>query len=340
MYFVVSSVVVLFLIGVFVFNSTTTYSIENTTGESDNTVIGNDTIAGDDDLNTNDDSINQNDDIDVNTGNTSYSEGDNVGGNELSGDDPQVVDDYNLISLSVNGDSISLVSGTTTYSYVLSSNTSEFRINATSNHSILISDDAGNVYSNNSSITWNKDLTQFSICVGDNLQAITDECKSRYILNIGRESAEVLTRYLETLSINSQDFDTSNSFVCDNTGDKLICQVSYQVPNGVNELNVSATTIDGYRFKSNKGPGIYSILNDIVLEIEDLSGTPSAIYYIYVNVPTNISSSPSVDSSSSIRNSSVDNNPGTGDMSSFIIFMIMLASLVASLIVYKRNVEN
>lgn len=255
--------------------------------------------------------------------------------------------DYTLSSLSVSSAVMEPAFTSSNHGYIatLEEDALTFKINAVSNseHDIIIYDEEDNVYLNDEDISWDKQ-TSFTICVGDDLSEDNLDCKKTYTLLVTKK----VTNYLASLSINSDTLDVNDSslFVCDDRGDKLSCEMEYAVVAGEDKVVITASTIDGYHFLDEHGPGVYDLVDEenlFALEIvKDDDDKTVAVYAITISVQEvgDDSSVPEYSSEANSSSSSHVDNPGTGDMSSFIIFLIMFASLVASLIVYKKNVES
>lgn len=287
-----------------------------------------------------------------NNGNTP---GDSSTGNDISGDDEGTDDEYELSSLSINNGSNIIESGKRSYNITID-NVSSINIHATAKNggNVLIFDEDDNLLDANN-IEWKAGSSSmaFIICVEDEEEECSDNTDYVYevILYYDYDYTIETEGYLNSLIIDSQsiivDGKITDDYELDCTGsssdDKFVCNLKIDLDEGTTSVSVVASLKDGYEF-SESIPDLVPVdegNNGLVLKIiesGDSTETIRALYYITMNVPE--SSQLPVDSSNTSTSKNATSNPGTGDMSSFIIFMIMLVSLVASLFVYKKNVGN
>ncbi len=281
--------------------------------------------------------------------------GGNSNRTDLAGDSEE--DDYSLKSISVNGKA-NILEGTTTDYLVQVSDGTSFKINAVANNGgtvKIINDEDGKVYNNNDSIPWktgSPDMVVYVCVVNEENECMSDDYKYQIMLQKTNNTVVNKNGYLESLTIGSDKIIENGEAVgnysvnCDDEveDDVFWCKVEYTAKAGTREVKVKVTPKSEYE--------IYDAISDPVVLSEgtnsdyftlikagDSSKIVVCLYELSITVPESSggASKPPVNNNNSHN---TEYSPPTGDMSSFIIFMIMLVSLVASLFIYKKKVSN
>ena len=281
----------------------------------------------------------------VDTANIIITETSTNNSNNLAQDEEENTE-FLLKSLSIENGTINPSFDANTFAYTVKMNdVSKFKINATAEegNSVLIYDE-DNRYISGSDIDWEASTgtMQFYICVVEGTLNDDSDCadeEATYLIIISKdEPDELQNKYLKELSIDSEEFPTdAESLDCDIDAKPFVCNIEYEADEFTDSVSVYATPIDGYEFIGDVLPGTYSVKpgdnNAVVFSIGKSGDSEiSAVYYINIIVPEN--------DGEDTQTSKNTSNPTTGDISSFLIFIIMLMSLIASLVVYKKNIEN
>ena len=252
-------------------------------------------------------------------------------------EDPNAVKEHILQSLIVNGNSIVINNIMAT-----EINSETLRIEAIPN----VSEDIVKIkygteeYDSPFEKTWIYESSQVQFYIDVCVANETDNCR-RYTLSITNNNNIVddeEENFFESFKINNEDINIETFFNCNSAGTQRTCEGSYTLPSSLNSVVVSAELKNGYSFKEPRTPGEYaSNVGHIYLEIQKASSTV-AIYSIEVKTTL-----PNSDPPSSVPTSNPDASVRpiqTGDMSSILIFMIMIVSLLASMIIYKKNISE
>lgn len=254
----------------------------------------------------------------------------------------EVNDDTSLSSLTVTGGTLSPKFSSTTYNYTVQLNDTKFSLNMTASNSdyqnkIVVTDIDGNTL-DASNIVFKNDGGQGIMVV----TIIVNE-KTRYELGV---------RYVQ------EELDNSLSSL--KVGDQLVklesgkYDYSVNVGKDVNEVKIEAFLKDSNNFKFVDGNGlttlqIPSAVNSYALMIEpkdSSSGGKSVTYLITINrdglsVPAEKPSSGSSNSKPSNNNQgNATTNPSTGGISMFLMAFVLIASLIGSIYLYKKNLEG
>ena len=120
---------------------------------------------------------------------------------------------------------------------------------------------------------------------------------------------------------------------------------TYKLSNDATEMRVEAILSDGNNFMFEDGDGIWIYgKNDLAIPIvikpkSSVVGVGITTYNIFIEKDTVVQEKPS---SSNPPKPSTDasTNPQTGNISMFVMAIILIASLAGSIILYKRNIEN
>lgn len=266
--------------------------------------------------------------------------------------------DYSLKSISINGKANILEGNTKDYNVSLGDESS-FKINAVANNGgtvKIINFEDDKVYNNNESIPWkigSPNMAVYVCVVNGNNECIDTNYKYQIILEKSNASSSANSDgYLANLTIGSDKIIENGQIVgeysidCDDEGndDVFFCKINYTAKAGTKELNISVTPKSEYAVED-------GITNPVVVQegtneeyftlihAGDSSKVVCCLYEINIIVPkdSNAGTNTPTQKTTSPNGTS---NPGTGDISSFIIFMIMLLSLIASLFVYKKKIGN
>ncbi len=274
---------------------------------------------------------------------------------DISGDSED--DDYSLTSISINGQA-NILEGTNKDYIVTLSNATSFKVKAVAKNGgtvKIINGDDGTVYNNNDSIPWKIGSPTMDILVC----AVNDqnECVENYKYEILLQMDENVTvnreGYLESLTIGSDKIIENGVAIgnyvvnCDDESDDdvFLCKVEYTTKPGVREININIKPKNKYAIgNADENPIILSEGSNsayyTLVESDDSIEVARCLYEIIITVPASSDGNTNKPDVTRTGSPNATSNPGTADMSSFIIFMIMLVSLIASLFVYKKNVGN
>lgn len=167
------------------------------------------------------------------------------------------------------------------------------------------------------------------VTVGD------DTNKTEYILGVRYEVKE-LDNSLASLRINGKDVELEEG------------KTEYTVLIGrdATEIKIEAVLKDSENFEFNvsEGPGVYDISSPAavltILPRDAQSGGKAVTYTITFEREATPSSSKPSSSSKESSSSNVTSNPGTGEISMFLMLVILMASLFGSVYLYRKNIED
>lgn len=195
--------------------------------------------------------------------------------------------------------------------------------------SIIVQDSDGNKLDPSNLIfsdSTGQGIMKIDVIVGN------DKYKTTYNLGISYEAKE-LDNSLSKLTINGVNVNLVKG------------QTDYtvKIDSSATSIVVDATLTDSqnFRFADGNGPSTYNITSkSIALIIEPTSSESGGVgvtYIISIEGNNNSSSSSTFSSSSS---SNANSNPQTGNISMFIMAIILIASFVGSTYLYKKNIEG
>ena len=266
----------------------------------------------------------------------------------------EVSEDNTLSNLEVTGGTltrpITTPSENNQYSIILDS--PKYGLKATASNpeyqnKIVFKDVNGNVISDPLNMTYVSDggqpLQKITITVND---------KMTYELLVSYEQKE-LDNSLKSVTINGANLPLK----------KGQTDYEYTIGKDVTSFEVSAVLNDSTNFKFGDGSNFegkitikdIAYVNIEVVPIDSSSGATSQLYTITVtregsldNDTTNNNDKPVVNppssgssgSNSSNNSNNVNNNPITGDISMFLMAIILIASLVGSIFLYQKNLES
>lgn len=258
----------------------------------------------------------------------------------------EVNDDTSLSILTVTGGTLSPKFSSNAYNYTVQLHDTKFSLNMTASNSdyqddIVVTDADGKTLDARNIIFKNDG--------GQGIMAIT-------ITVNGKTKYELGVRYVQ------EELDNSLSSL--KVGDQLVklesgkYDYSVNVGKDVTEVKIEAFLKDSNNFKFVDGNGlttlqIPSAVNSYALMIEpkdSSSGGKGVTYLITINreglsIP---SEKPSTGSSSNNNGTSNNNgnqgnattNPSTGGISMFLMAFVLIASLIGSIYLYKKNLEG
>ncbi|MBQ2872824.1 MAG: hypothetical protein IJE89_02370 [Bacilli bacterium] len=261
---------------------------------------------------------------------------------QITAEEP--VDDTSLSNIVVNGgDMPSFSSDRLNYTVKLKSSTFGLTITASNpdyQDDIVVKDRNGNIYTNLNNITWSDPTGQ-----GIMLIDIVVNNKTTYTLATSYV-VEELDNSLASLTINGENILEPGKYDYEHT-----------VSSGTTNFDLGATLKDSDNFQFASGgnsPGNFSMGNEgtaIVLIVEPKDSSIGAESVTYTIEVVKESSSSATDPGNSDGNSgdiggsgntedNATSNPGTGDISMFIMAVILISSLVGSVILYQKNLES
>lgn len=281
---------------------------------------------------------------------TSYTSNDVVV--ELFAKEP--TEDTTLSELKVTNGTMnpSNISGTDT-DYIINLNSSVFGLSMTASNpdyqdDIVVKDASGNVINDLNNITFKDPSGQGLMPI-----TVTVNGKTTYSLLVHYESVN-LDNTLKSITINGQQIQLIPG----------VYNYEHVVSKDVTNVVVAAVINDNENFmfgSSSNAPGTLSITDMvsvlIVVEPKDASiGAKSATYAIDIireganddkpnDKPNNDNNKPNGNAggnNSGISNngSNVNRNPGTGDVSMYLMAFILVASLIGSIVLYRKNLEG
>lgn len=235
--------------------------------------------------------------------------------------------------------------------YIFKVTSSTFAINAvTSNtefqNSIKVTSIDGTVL-DPSNITYSSNQESMPIYI-----VVNNAQNEKYTLMIQYEPEEekTLDNTLKSLTVGGKTVDLSK---CSNEGNVYSCEVT--LDKGVDTFKVDAILNDSDNFEIDQndgGIGNYSFIgnaneNDILLVVKpkDLSlGVGELRYIVTVKKPVDSGTTPGTQTKPGNQNNNkVEDkvtNPQTGSISSFVMAIVLISSLVASIILYTKNMES
>ena len=297
------------------------------------------------------------------------------GENDLNGTHEDVVvditskeagEDYTLSNLEVtNGKLLTPITTPINVPYVITLDSSTFGLKATAsnpdyNNSIVFKDVNGNVISDPSNITFSGDGGQTSMTI-----TVTVNNQKTYTLFISYERKE-LDNSLKSITISGVELPLVAGQI----------DYDYTVGKDVTSFDVVVELNDSTNFKFGDGSNFLdgtfvigsdgiSYVNIEVVPIDSSIGAESVLYTVTVTREGNVSTPPAdnndkpsdnggssnntgnnggtTNNGNSSNNSSsgnVNSNPTTGDISKFLMAIILIASLVGSIIIYQKNLEG
>lgn len=262
----------------------------------------------------------------------------------------EVNEDTTLSKLEVTGGTLltPITTPTDNNIYLVKLNSSKFGLNATASNpdyqnTIVFKDEENNVISDPSNITFRDDSGQSQMLI-----SIDINNKTMYTLFLNYEQAE-LDNSLKSLTIDGVNLNLVDGQY----------EYEYTIGKDITSFNVSATVTDSDNFKigdDSNAPGEFSIKDfvDIIIVVEPVSselGASIATYTVRVTKEGALVDDSKDDSSSNNKpssggsnnsnsNGNVNSNPTTGDISMFVMAVILIASLVGSVILYQKNLQS
>lgn len=263
-------------------------------------------------------------------------------------------EDYTLSDLKVtNGTLLTpITTPTDNNQYMIKLNSSTFGLKATASNEdyqdkIVFKDANGNVISDESNITHVGDGGQTTMKM-----TITVNEQMTYVLFIEYYNPD-LDNSLKSITIDGVELPLTEGQD----------DYEYTIGKDVTSFEVSAVLSDSTNFKFSdngnvQGTGTFTIndvtyVNIVIVPVSSDIGGESRSYNIIVTKEGSVVEDPSEDdgdgqsstggsssSSSSSSSGNVSSNPTTGDISMFFMAFILIASLVGSIILYQKNLEN
>lgn len=256
----------------------------------------------------------------------SLEESNNIGNKQVPITVKNEVLEKGLKSLSVEGYTLGPSFSPETYGYTLVINSKTFKINAVpanANDTVTIYDVVDKTTpldANNITFVAHGGTMMINIVVG------TGGTGNEYNISIQRETEEY-DNTLASLTVGGKTVSCDADDMC------------YVYLDDVSSYSISATLSDPDNFeidRSNGGPGDYKKEGNIIIIVkpkDSSSGYEGRTYTVVVK-QNNSGGNPGGGSSSDIPS-----NPQTGNISIFIITLILIASLIVSLNLYKKNMN-
>jgi len=256
--------------------------------------------------------------------------------------------DYTLKSLEITGGKIITEGGFTSInkSYVAEIDSNTFSIVATASNSdyqdkIKITNIEGGDPLNADNITFNPNGEYMVLLIAVN-NATGDDVYNLMIKKaVNNADDEKKDNTLKSLTVGGKKVDLSS---CKKEGNGYTCSVT--LDSKVNSYLVNAVLNDATNFEfdeDNGGNGNYtgdSFL--VIIKPKDKTlGIADLQYMVNVKMPGagGSSSTPATPSKPS-SSSNIMQNPQTGNIASFVMAMVLVFSLVASVLLYKKNMES
>lgn len=256
----------------------------------------------------------------------SLEESNNIGNKQVPITVKNEVLEKGLKSLSVEGYTLGPSFSPETYGYTLVINSKTFKINAVpanANDTVTIYDIVDKTTpldANNITFVAHGGTMMINIVVG------TGGTGNEYNISIQRETEEY-DNTLASLTVGGKTVSCDADDMC------------YVYLDDVSSYSISATLSDPDNFeidRSNGGPGDYKKEGNIIIIVkpkDSSSGYEGRTYTVVVKQNSS-GGNPGGGSSSDIPS-----NPQTGNISIFIITLILIASLIVSLNLYKKNMN-
>jgi hypothetical protein len=264
---------------------------------------------------------------------------------QMTANDSAPTEDTTLSNISVRGgkilneggfkpsdSSIMIQVDSSTFGLTLTATNSDFQ------NSIVVKDSAGKEYDDLSNIIWNDPSGQKMMRL---LVYINNEQK--YELVIVYEAGD-LDNSLETLTVNGQNIELKPG----------VFEYKVTIPNNVTSFKLDATLKDSNNFQITGVtiPGTFNVTGDttyvaLVIEPKDSTIAAEGVTYSLEVIqeggkPSGSGNNNGGNSGGSSTNSgnNANKNPQTGDISMFVMLIVLISSLVGSVILYQKNLEN
>lgn len=258
---------------------------------------------------------------------------------EVSFTTKEVVDDTSLSSLTVTGGTLLTEFSPNTYEYMIELDDANFSINMTASNSeyqdkIVITNASGQTISPNN-ITYTNDGGQNFMRMTVTINGNTSK---QYVLIAHYEQKE-LDNSLGSLKINGTEIKLS--------ADKV--DYTFTIGKNVNEVSVVAALKDSTNFQFREGnePGIYQVSSGttsialMIVPKSSQTGAEAKTYYIdIIKEGTSNNNNNNGNNNNSSNNGNATTNPSTGNVSMFIMAIILISSLVGSIFLYQKNLES
>lgn len=257
---------------------------------------------------------------------------------EVSFTTKEVVDDTSLSSLTVTGGTLLTEFSPSVYEYQIELESSKFSINMTASNSlyqdkIVLTNASGDTISP-SDITYTNDGGQNLMRM---LVTVNGNTSKQYVL-VARYEQKELDNSLGSLKINGSSITLSP--------DKT--DYTFKIEQNVNEVNIVASLKDSNNFKFHEvnSPGIYQTTGDItsialiIVPKSSQAGAESKTYYIDIVKNGAVVDNGSNNGNISDNNGNAMTNPSTGNISMFVIAIILISSLFGSIFLYQKNLES
>lgn len=244
-----------------------------------------------------------------------------------------------LTNISVRGGKMSPAFSKDIHSYTVQLDSSKFGLSlsaADSDYldSVVVKDVSGKVYDDLDNIEWN-DPTSQSLMKLDIY--IDDEVKYQLIVNY---TVQGLDNSLESLTIDGKNISLESGKY----------EYKIAVPKGTTSFNLDAKLkdSDSFQITSVELPGSFDVTGTttyVALVIEPKASTIGAtsVTYDLEIVREGGTTSNNDNTGGGIGSGSgnnVDENPTTGDISMFIMAVILISSFVGSIVLYQKNLES
>ena len=259
---------------------------------------------------------------------------------QITAQEPAV--DTTLSDISVSGGKMAPVFASDIYSYTVLLDSPNFGLNLTTSDSnfqdkIIVKDASGKTYDNLNNIVWsdptNQKLMKLDICVNN-------DCKYQLIVNY---NVEGLDNSLSSLTINGKNIPLEAKKY----------EYQFTIPSDSENFELNAVLKDSNNFQivDIELPGTFSVTDEVTyvaLVVEPKSSTiaaESVTYNIEVKKEVKSPSGTTSNNGGSNKpnnnsNNDANKNPQTGDISMFIMLIILISSLVGSIVLYQKNLEN
>lgn len=196
---------------------------------------------------------------------------------------------------------------------------------------IVVTDVSGNVIRDLANLVYDDPSGQGMMTLYATVNNVT-----KYELGIMYENKE-LDNSLSSLTVAGQKVNL--------IADKL--EYNVKINNDVNVVEVLAELADSknFQFAGGNGPGTFSTTGStttiaLIVEPKDSSSGATSVTYLIELVKEGTTGGDVAQSSSSSNLNNATSNPQTGNISMFIMAIILVASLVGSMFLYQRNLEG